>query len=306
MTSNRQARFIDQYEDYSAIDLAIRYSQIVNTLKSEQQDNVELNVIRWLMWRKDAVAVPPELKCKETSDKNQPCKKPTIKGMIQYGQVHGEVIWLNAVIHHCLRCLKNRNRCFLLFKDAANPNNIATVDADGISNDELDVPKSGLSLAEEPDFDDPAHSEPIFGWSLEEVKEYVRRLRKRMEKQIKAAPGGADLDNDLNTAAGISAFVKDRRAKLRQLSDCVKALTAQTNDLLDVLYNQRNDSTSRLTAEIIDKKLYEGFVEVSKQQSLASVIRLDDNPTKAVVLLTDSADHDRHVRRLMNRGERLA
>ncbi|SPO38705.1 uncharacterized protein PSFLO_04184 [Pseudozyma flocculosa] len=173
------------YKELTEVDLALKHQEIL--FKSDLEDEHErarLLAIEWVMWWRDSVFDPNG--CMASSLVGYGCRRPTVAGCLKYAWVDGRVLWLKVTMVDCLFCLKHLELCHTIVSDDERPDECCVVDSTGVSDPTFDVKKTGLSTDPEPAFDDPAHYQPIFGWSLLEVKQYVRRLRRRKEQAILA------------------------------------------------------------------------------------------------------------------------
>ncbi|SPO42232.1 uncharacterized protein PSFLO_07715 [Pseudozyma flocculosa] len=177
--------FLAVYKGSSELELAQYHHKLLCRSERSENDNARLIAIECLMWKGNTVVVD-QLACVPTAKAAKTCKRPTIAGCLDYVWDKGSVVWTKAVIVDCMWCHKHRKHCHYIVVDKDRSPSTCMINLHGFADPAFayEVDKTGLSEDPEPDFDDPAHLEPIFGWSLQEVREYVRRLRERMEVDI--------------------------------------------------------------------------------------------------------------------------
>ncbi|SPO35464.1 uncharacterized protein PSFLO_00935 [Pseudozyma flocculosa] len=158
------------YKELTEVDLALKHQEIL--FKSDLEDEhkrARLLAIEWVMWWRDSVFDPNG--CMASSLVGYGCRRPTVAGCLKYAWVDGRVLWLKVTMVDCLFCLKHLELCHTIVSDDERPDECCVADSTGVSDPTFDVKKTGLSTDPEPAFDDPAHCQPIFGWSLLEVKQ---------------------------------------------------------------------------------------------------------------------------------------
>ncbi|SPO42233.1 uncharacterized protein PSFLO_07777 [Pseudozyma flocculosa] len=298
--------FIDLYKNVDAVRRAKRYLQIKAT-KGDSRDNVELTALKYLMLVDHAVALDKKRSCQESNNRHMDCKKLTVNSYLLYKVVNNETFWLIPdVIFECEECTLNHYSCNVYF-DMKDTNKTVLVNSKGIHGD-FSVKRSGLANERKPAYDHPAHKEPIFGWSTKQIRDYIHRLRVRKEAEINEQihRRKRDQQRDLNTSGGIVSLVTNRRDAIRVMSDHFSAFSTATSSLLDTLYAKRSSLTAAPLVPVVDKRLFDGYVDVSMAHPAVSVIRTCPNPTKAVLLLTDPAGHGNIIARWADDGKLLS
>ncbi|EPQ25616.1 uncharacterized protein PFL1_06816 [Pseudozyma flocculosa PF-1] len=160
------------YKELTEVDLALKHQEIL--FKSDLEDEHErarLLAIEWVMWWRNSVFDPNG--CMASSLVGYGCRRPTVAGCLKYAWVDGRVLWLKVTMVDCLFCLKHLELCHTIVSDNKRHDKCCVVNSTGVLDPTFDVKKTGLSTDLEPAFDDPAHYQPIFGWSLLEVKQYA-------------------------------------------------------------------------------------------------------------------------------------
>ncbi|SPO42292.1 uncharacterized protein PSFLO_07775 [Pseudozyma flocculosa] len=162
------------YKELTEVDLALKHQEIL--FKSDLEDEHErarLLAIEWVMWWRNSVFDPNG--CMASSLVGYGCRRPTVAGCLKYAWVDGRVLWLKVTMVDCLFCLKHLELCHTIVSDNKRHDKCCVVNSTGVLDPTFDVKKTGLSTDLEPAFDDPAHYQPIFGWSLLESDRHRRK-----------------------------------------------------------------------------------------------------------------------------------